>query len=754
MGMRCRSRLGMLACALAGLTGLARPADAAVRYVNAAASGANTGSDWANAFTSLQSALALAAAGDEIWIAEGTYRPTARTTPNDLRSATFAVPGDVTVYGGFAGHETSPSQRQVAAHPTILSGDLLSNDPANLADNAYHVVTCQPAAGTTTTLDGLTIRAGRATNAAFSGAAIYHADNRLALVDCTVTDNVSTHSGAIYSNAGQGVTLTRCIFSKNTASTYGAALYLRDGPLSAQDCLFQGNSAGGQAAVSVYGAPATISRCRFENNRATNNHGGAFYCEQDVQVTECTFTGNTAVGIGGAFLSCPGAPGEMNILRCVFQGNQAQGEEMDGGGAVNCGHLRLRIADSVFLGNSAYNAGALRVSFTTADLVNCRFEGNTAVRSGGAVYNRMSSVLMANCLISGNSAGFAAAARNSDSTVTMANCTVIGNTGQFDAAITTDQGNSTSVVNVVNSILWGNRLGTSSGEDAQLTVGPGCTIQCARTCVQGWTGTLPGEGNVGTDPLLDPTGRLQPASPCIDAGDKLLLPPDTLDLDGDLDTAEQLPLDLDRAARLINAPQAPDLGPGTPPHVDLGAFEYIEDCNANWVFDACELTCGQLGGACDVDGCGTAQDCDQDATPDSCENDSEQDGLIDDCDDDDDNDSRADTLDNCPLNANPDQADADADSAGDACDACPNTLPGLPVHTNGCPITVTGDMDSDGDVDQEDFGVFQCCLSGQVKPGCEKALLDADNDVDSADTDIFLNCLSGPNVPAKPSCLR
>lgn len=167
MDIRHGSRPAVIACALVVLTGLAQPTRAAVRYVNPTATGANTGQDWANAFTSLQSALALAAASDEIWIAEGTYRPTARTNSADPRSATFSIGGDVTLYGGFAGHETSPSQRQISAHPSILSGDLLNNDPATLTDNAYHVLTCQPSAGTTTTLDGLTLRAGRAANGAF-----------------------------------------------------------------------------------------------------------------------------------------------------------------------------------------------------------------------------------------------------------------------------------------------------------------------------------------------------------------------------------------------------------------------------------------------------------------------------------------------------------------------------------------------------------------------------------------------------------
>ena len=49
--------------------------------------------------------------------------------------------------------------------------------------------------------------------------------------------------------------------------------------------------------------------------------------------------------------------------------------------------------------------------------------------------------------------------------------------------------------------------------------------------------------------------------------------------------------------------------------------------------------------------------------------DNDQDGRGDDCDHDDDNDGAPDTLDNCPLNANPLKGDANGDAVGNACDA-------------------------------------------------------------------------------------
>ncbi|MHC4797013.1 MAG: immunoglobulin domain-containing family protein, partial [Planctomycetota bacterium] len=71
-------------------------------------------------------------------------------------------------------------------------------------------------------------------------------------------------------------------------------------------------------------------------------------------------------------------------------------------------------------------------------------------------------------------------------------------------------------------------------------------------------------------------------------------------------------------------------------------------------------------------------------------------------------------------------------------------------------LTVTGDFDIDDDVDQEDFGHLQQCMTGkgvaQNDPHCLDARMDQDQDVDPTDFNIFNNCLAGPNIPPDPAC--
>ena len=125
-------------------------ASGATIYVDASATGANDGTSEMNAYNYLQDALAVATSGDEIWVAEGVYKPDqgAGVTAGD-QTATFQLISGVAIYGGIGGGES------------ILSGDLAGDDVGftNNDENSYHVVTSW--IDVTAVLDGFTITGGK-----------------------------------------------------------------------------------------------------------------------------------------------------------------------------------------------------------------------------------------------------------------------------------------------------------------------------------------------------------------------------------------------------------------------------------------------------------------------------------------------------------------------------------------------------------------------------------------------------------------
>jgi thrombospondin 2/3/4/5 len=134
---------------------------------------------------------------------------------------------------------------------------------------------------------------------------------------------------------------------------------------------------------------------------------------------------------------------------------------------------------------------------------------------------------------------------------------------------------------------------------------------------------------------------------------------------------------------------------GIPDDIDIAAGT-SEDCNFSALPDECELT----GNDCDTNGipdeCDT--DCNTNGTPDACEafTDCNTNAVPDECESDTDTDGFIDACDNCPVDANPDQADFDGDGEGDTCDSdidsdgvdnasdvCDFTPPGAPVQADG-----------------------------------------------------------------------
>ena len=266
---------------------------------------------WDTAYVDLQSALTEAATRnadtdstndvDAIWIAAGTYHPTAELEPGDPRSASFSLVDNVSLYGGFAGFETSLTERNLsAAHTTTLSGDIGAiNDNS---DNAYTVVYCGESI--TTTLDGLLVVAGNANgDSDFShlgaGGGIYNS-GLLTLSNTKVSDNSARFGGGIYCN---GYNRTTTLTITNSALTGNSA-----------NCT-KGTSRGG--GIYSYYCTVTITNSTISGNSAEYG-GGINSGSGELTVTNSTLSGNSAMRSGGGIIS------SVTILNnTIIAGNKA-----------------------------------------------------------------------------------------------------------------------------------------------------------------------------------------------------------------------------------------------------------------------------------------------------------------------------------------------------------------------------------------------------------------------------------------------
>jgi hypothetical protein len=282
-------------------------------YVDLSATGANTGTSWADAYVNLQSALANANSEDEIWVAQGIYK-----APGESRTETFMTQPsveEIKLYGGFAGNETSLEQRDFRENETVLTGDKLGNDTGLIEepepsrqDNCYNVLVIQ---SNDVLIDGFTITGGHANGegvAQQNGAAIRktQAPTKLTVRNCIIRDNFANTSAAgilFWIDAfTTSLVVEGSLFQNNTAqwATGIYAVILEDNPNSSMSVTVHGNIFADNTAIGLnsYGASAMWIRGLAENGSLNSSIiNNTFYNNFDGKLSgQATFVTTTGVG--------------------------------------------------------------------------------------------------------------------------------------------------------------------------------------------------------------------------------------------------------------------------------------------------------------------------------------------------------------------------------------------------------------------------------------------------------------------------
>lgn len=287
-------------------------------HVTAEATDGGDGSSWTQAIT-LENALSLAKAGDEIWV-KGYEDITGHIYK--APEGGFVLPSGVAMYGGFAGDETIKNDLPTGRHKyqmkyqTALVGDIATNDKASQqliiypenstrSDNATHVLTLQMGVTKDNTNDGnkptivsgFLIAAGNAkgenTSANGRGGGIYVVNNS--------NDN---NAGSRYFRISQ------CNFANNYGMR-GGAIYVDN---------------------SCTSSLSAISYCSIFNNVAgkrgsSENEGGGMWIDGTVTVYNCNINNNTN---GGIRLS-----NTSKIVNCSVIANTVSAADLTTDGASN-----------------------------------------------------------------------------------------------------------------------------------------------------------------------------------------------------------------------------------------------------------------------------------------------------------------------------------------------------------------------------------------------------------------------------------
>ncbi|MHC4693839.1 MAG: choice-of-anchor Q domain-containing protein [Planctomycetota bacterium] len=355
------------------------PSTADIIFVDADAAGANDGSSWADAFNSLQDALAVAQSGDEIRAAEGIYKPDHGVgIPPNYREATIQLKNDVAIKGGYAGFsEPDPDTRDIKVYESILSGDLASNDvdvndasdlpdEARRAENSYHVVTYNRTGSTL--LDGFTITGGNANGPGYPiyhnrGGGMYNLDGRPTLANCTFTRNYANWRGGGMYNSGISIQLINCDFTENMAD-YGGGISNFRSNMVLYNCMFRNNSSvrGGGGMYNQWSSSLILTSCIFSDN-SSGSGGGIFNIESSSRMTNCIFSGNRAKLSGGGIYVSVGLPGpiggcfidnpsNVTLISCTFAENLAEG-----GRALACTSCNNQCPSNIQIANSIFYDG-------------------------------------------------------------------------------------------------------------------------------------------------------------------------------------------------------------------------------------------------------------------------------------------------------------------------------------------------------------------------------------------------------------
>ena len=267
-----------------------------VVYVTPSGAGRKTGENWANACSSISSAVSTSIIYgiSQVWVAAGIYY--GDTTAENA----FTMVDGVNVYGGFAGNEPADyelSLRDFKTNETILDGQ-----------NARRVLNQPRAFNIETEWDGFTIQNGHANG--YGGGAYLKAKGML--TRCVIKNNMAHCGGGIYAYGTNSVNksiISHCQIMNNLSDeTYygnGGGVYISYSTI--RNCLVANNTCNrygkGGGVYSSYGEILNTTIVHNSGSSSYNEASSGLYSLGNTTMTNSIIWGNS-IDVQSNGLSC------------------------------------------------------------------------------------------------------------------------------------------------------------------------------------------------------------------------------------------------------------------------------------------------------------------------------------------------------------------------------------------------------------------------------------------------------------------
>jgi hypothetical protein len=455
-----------------------------VRYVDVNSAGpAAPYTSWTTAARTIQDAIDVASAGDEILVTNGVYesggRPMYGTVSNrivinkPITVASVNGPGATVIRGVQVPNQSAMNTNgylsvrcAYVTNNALLSGFTLTNGGVlTIANDSRD----QSGAGAWCETNGVL------SNCVVQGNVAYLAGggvNQGVCVDCTIVSN----SVRIWGGGGSGSVLRNCTIHGNQQSHPniggGGGMY----SCLATNCVLTDNHAAGKDAGDGGGGAhsSSLDNCTLLRNSASWGGGGAY----GGLLTDCIVNSNSAAQWGGGTYF-------STVVNSTLTGNTS----VSHGAGARLGSL----SNCVVSFNTSQSIGG---GTEESQVVNCRIMGNRGSNGGGAALGTL-----INCLVVSNIANNVGGGTYA---AYCTNCTIVANSAFMGGGVWSGT--------LANSIVYFNNADASREYD-ELSVFEYC---CTTPFPPSGAGNIAAPPSFIDESLADL--HLKPDSPCINSG--------------------------------------------------------------------------------------------------------------------------------------------------------------------------------------------------------------------------------------------